>query len=614
MLQKLRSQIKQKQTSVLIGTLVLLFLAVAGFGLFSQKPAVPPETEENVLLPDLVESEQDPLYSLDRIPDIEVIYRAINAHEPFDGAPSTNSTLRAVILPHHTLLGEQLADFWWDAKAGNSAPEVIVLMGPTHEDLGQHALQTTNGGWETPFGTVASGELTTGLAKDAVLAIEPDSFTNEHSIGAHIPYIAKLYPGTPVLPILARQTAAEAEVTALVDAIRAQHQNVLFVASIDFSHYLPEPETAFHDEITQDLIKKRDYPKIESLNSDYLDSPPALIAYLRWGEREECFDRQTWHESNYSLFDEKFGRGTSYFVYECTTDIPVVIHAAGDVMLGRGVESWVAKTTITEAFGKAADVFAGADIGFMNLESVLTSVEPSTGKSIHFKGKPERVDVLQLLGVTHVSVANNHVDDYGRNGWADSVQNVTNAGIVPVGGYRNDGEIVYAQAGKTRVALVAHDDTIFRVDEEVLRTEIAEAAANSDIVIASFHWGVEYAHTPTSRQVSLARGAIDAGADIILGTHPHVLQTVERYGDGIIFYSLGNFIFDQFGFDENETVIAKIEWSEGQRRVEFVPMRIKGGFPVPADEDETRLTLDRLAGWSDESLTEMIREGELVWE
>lgn len=255
-------------------------------------------------------------------------------------------------------------------------------------------------------------------------------------------------------------------------------------------------------------------------------------------------------------------------------------------------------------------------MAFANLESVLTDHEPDTGKSIFFKGDPERIDVLQLFGFTHLSVANNHVDDYGKTGWADSVENVRAAGIEPVGGYANDGDAVFAQSrveGRD-VAFLAYNDTTFRVDTSDLAQDIASATERAEIVVVSFHWGVEYVHTPTTRQTELAHAAIDAGADVVIGHHPHVLQGIETYNGGLILYSLGNFVFDQIGEDQNESLIARIVFDNlAGNRLELVPIRIQGTFPRPSTETEQTTTLNRISSWSDEVLGNAIRSGIVYW-
>lgn len=595
-----------------MSALVLLFLVfVLGIGLFSM--SLKPETEElSVSEPPAPFQPAEATYSLEMIPDIELIYRVIE-HRPLPEHLSETALLHSAILPHHTLLAEELADFWWEIKELHAQPDIIVLLGPTHEDQGQNPLQTTDGVWNTPFGEVHTGSILITQEPQSVLETEPDSFTNEHSIGAQIPFIAHLYPEVPVIPVLVKQSARLNEMQALVQELEALDQDILFVSSIDFSHYLSEKETAFHDEVLQGLIEKEDLAIIEGLNADYVDSPASLIGYLLWVQKKECRNTQRWHESNYSLFDIKNDEGTSYFVYFCLTELPVRLSVAGDVMLGRAVESWFSKTTMEDAYKDAKEAFSDSEMGFVNLESVLTEVEPSTGKEIHFKGSSDRTDVLQFVGVTHVSVANNHVDDYGKSGWTDSVQNVKDADIEPVGGYRNDGAIVYTQREGKTFAFVAYDDTIFRVDESVLAEQVAEAAEHSDVVVVSFHWGGEYGHEASRRQVALAHHAIDAGADLVLGTHPHVLQGIEMYGSGLILYSLGNFVFDQEGFDQNETMVARIEWLGERKQLEMIPMRIVGGFPRMADEQQKKETLSRLAGWSDAALREQIETGELFW-
>ena len=110
---------------------------------------------------------------------------------------------------------------------------------------------------------------------------------------------------------------------------------------------------------------------------------------------------------------------------------------------------------------------------------------------------------------------------------------------------------------------------------------ITVSAKSHDVVVVSMHWGEEYQPEPDLLTVELAREMIDAGADIIFGHHPHVLQPVERYKDGLIFYSLGNFIFDQFGEAQNTSMIATVDvFEDGELDYSTTPVLIDEGFPV----------------------------------
>jgi len=294
-------------------------------------------------------------------------------------------------------------------------------------------------------------------------------------------------------------------------------------------------------------------------------------------------------------------------------EVPLNITVVGDVMLSRAVGSKLQRVSLDEAFYRAAEVLSGGDLLFGNLESVLGTSTMQSSKEIRFQADPARIDVLNYFGFTQVSVINNHIADYGRAAWDESQVNLNAGGVVPVGGYGNDGASVFAEAAGRRVVFLAFDTTIWKMDAETLTEKISPLKDQADIIIISFHWGNEYVHLPTVQQKELAHAAIDAGADVIIGHHPHVLEGIEKYNDGLIFYSMGNFIFDQFGEDENESLVAKISWQGSERKIELVPMRIKGYFPRPATEAERIVTLERLASWSDESLSEEIKNGMVKW-
>ncbi len=586
---------------------------------------LPPHREEGTGVVDSRISTPHTTYPITDIVGINDVLNAVAAYKPpptlgvgdkWDEA----STISAAILPHHTIVGPQLLDLWTNLAA-HTNPSVIVIVGPNHENWGASQVQTTYGDWSTPFGTVSSSDaIVDALIETGAVTDEPDSFVNEHAIGTHVAYLAKLFPGVPIVPIIAKSTADEAEARSFESSLASILPSDAFVAySVDFSHYLSDDLTADMDAETIALIDSRDYRKIQGLGSDHLDSPFALTAYLMANDRAGNSSSLVWHSSSHVVQRTPDAPGTSYLVYVSSPSIlstvsthPTTLSLVGDIMLGRFVETSLSRTTIESAFGSAASVLADSDLVFGNLESVLTSSDNDTGKSIHFKGDPARVDVLRYLGFTDLSVANNHVDDYGKAGWQESVQVLKDAGFRPVGDYNDRPTPTVASLGDKQVVFLAYHDLYSPIDETRLASDIAAATSLGDVVAVSFHWGVEYAHSPTDRQTKLARLSIDAGADIVIGTHPHVLQGIEKYKDGLILYSLGNFVFDQDGEDQNESLAVKFHWNDdGSRTFELVPMRIVGTFPREATVVEADSTIARIASWSPDST--MIRAGEIAW-
>ncbi|MFH1252869.1 MAG: AmmeMemoRadiSam system protein B [Candidatus Uhrbacteria bacterium] len=524
--------------------------------------------------------------------------------------------IKSAILPHHTLLASQLAEHWQKIIENNPEPSVIVVVGAAHENQGDALIQTTSNDYQTDFGIVkTSDEIVSTLVSSGIVKDEPSSFDNEHSVGTFIPFIAKTFPDVPIVPIIAKSKAGEKEARALVSTLEQNlPADALIIFSLDFSHGLATEAAFKNDETVRQLMNFRDYGKIDVLNETFLDSPFVLDSFLLWSEKNNWDNELIWHSHSGEVTGETNEPGTSYMIFFAPArEKPFMISLVGDVMLSRAVGGKLKRVSVDEAFSKIAPSLANSDLVFANLESVLSTSTMESSKEIRFKADPARIDVLNYFGMTHVSVTNNHIGDYGRAAWDESLIYLKAGGVEPVGGYGNDGAPVFAEAAGQRLAFLAFDTTIWKMATTTLTEIISPLKNQADLILVSFHWGNEYQHKPTSQQVELAHAAIDAGADVIIGHHPHVLEGIEKYKDGLIFYSLGNFIFDQFGEDENESLVVRLGWNGEEKSVELLPAKIDGYFPRPATEEEYSAALERLASWSDESLQEEIKNGVVNW-
>jgi poly-gamma-glutamate synthesis protein (capsule biosynthesis protein) len=273
-------------------------------------------------------------------------------------------------------------------------------------------------------------------------------------------------------------------------------------------------------------------------------------------------------------------------------------------------------------------LMAGSDIRFGNLELPLTERVAATYKDYVFRAPPSSVDALTGAGFNVLSLANNHALDYGSEGLLDTLATLERAGIAGVGAGRSAEEArrpaVLTVKG-VRVAFLAYTNTPndsisgwnAAADEagaerpgvawgraEDIRRDVAAARAGADVVIVSLHSGFEYTATPNPRQRELARASVDAGAALVLGGHPHVLQGVEFYRGAPIIYSLGNFVFDlddddrrQPGLPSVLTTIFRVTLTkQGVTSVRFLPAVIdqREGRPTPVSGDAATPVLARL--------------------
>ena len=182
--------------------------------------------------------------------------------------------------------------------------------------------------------------------------------------------------------------------------------------------------------------------------------------------------------------------------------------------------------------------FESDDFTMVNLEGVLGDKGSPAGKKFAFRGPASYVNILTRNSVEAVSLANNHVYDYGQTGCDETKRILEEAGVPYV--EQNSSTVVTLENGVT----VGIYGTVYNsIDRDAMLAGISQLKQTADIVIYAPHWGTEHSFDPTQEQMELGRAAIDAGADIVYGCHPHVLQPIEEYNGGVILYSLGNFSF-----------------------------------------------------------------------
>lgn len=239
----------------------------------------------------------------------------------------------------------------------------------------------------------------------------------------------------------------------------------------------------------------------------------------------------------------------------------VRLTVVGDLMLARRPGEAVARGV--DPFAGFAGVLAEADIAVGNLECVIATVGQQVPKAYNFRCHPRNVPLLARY-FEAVSVANNHSGDYGKEAFAEQLDLLKRGGVAFFGGGRNLAEahtpLILERSG-LRIALLGYNEVELRSfeagperpglawseDQQVKEgIRAARETHKADLVVIYPHWGVEYQSNPSERQRSLARLMIDSGADLVVGAHPHVTQTVEWYKGRLIVYSLGNFVFDDF--------------------------------------------------------------------
>ena len=237
----------------------------------------------------------------------------------------------------------------------------------------------------------------------------------------------------------------------------------------------------------------------------------------------------------------------------------VVLVATGDVSLARSVNTQIQKRhDPTWPFIKTAEVLKKADITLINLESPLITNCPLTDTGMKFCGDSGNVAGLTFAGVDVANIANNHTKNYGEVGLEETVDVLTQNGILASGRER----VAYKEIGKTTFAFVGYNDV---GEKEGDFSEIKEVRQKADVVVVSYHWGNEYTTQVSDRQKYLAHLVVDAGADLVIGNHPHWVQSTEVYRDKLIVYAHGNFVFDQeWSQKTKEGVVGQYTFEDGK--------------------------------------------------
>lgn len=270
----------------------------------------------------------------------------------------------------------------------------------------------------------------------------------------------------------------------------------------------------------------------------------------------------------------------------------------GDILLDRGVRHQIQAEGVESLFTPSMDsLLRGADYVVGNLECPATEIHAPLFKRFIFRGEPEWLHALRRHGFTHLSLANNHTNDQGRRGLMSTIAHVREAGITPFGA----DSTLRAATQPLRLAATPREvfilssvmvplehfpllplrptPSIQSVDTLCAAIKRLKTAHSGCCVILSLHWGKEHTLEPTFRQRHDAYRLVEAGADAIIGHHPHTLQTIEHYQGVPIYYSIGNFIFDLPNDINRQGTVVVLRISKSSVRAENHPYTIHGCTP-----------------------------------
>ncbi len=272
--------------------------------------------------------------------------------------------------------------------------------------------------------------------------------------------------------------------------------------------------------------------------------------------------------------------------------VEVSLIAAGDVMIGGHVKEFTDQFGFEYPFETTKDILQSADLTFCNLEGPIAKKGiKEEGKEFTFKTDPKAAEGLAKAGFDVVSLANNHIMDFGADALFETFEHLEKNNIKGIGAGKDlsaSRKPALFEANGIKIAFLAYAFTFplhFYAEQdkpgsapgvpEFIEKDIKKAKQKNDVVIVSFHWGAELMTEPKEYQINMGHNAIDWGASIVLGHHPHVLQGIEQYKNGLIAYSLGNFAFGSYSKNVKDGMMLSIKFNKaGVSEAKIIPISV----------------------------------------
>jgi gamma-polyglutamate biosynthesis protein CapA len=527
--------------------------------------------------------------------------------------PITADKIHGGIIPHHLMVKDKIAAYFSGLK---NEYETVILIGPNHYQVGEDNILLSKAKWNTPYGELLP-DLEISNQFSNYLTVNEDPFGGEHSISGLVPFVKNSLPKAKIVPIIIKYQTPLEELDGLISLLdTVDKEKTLVLASVDFSHFQGSLVSEFHDQQSIGVINSFDTDRLHNLE---VDSPASLYVVLNYLENISAQSGQlAFHTISSDLINQPDEPGTSHQLWYFSPGTPsqeniISFLFFGDLMLDRNVGTKIEEYGLDYLFANLATdenrFFMGPDIVAANLEGAVTNNGQHYLPTVPYDFAFDPVLIKKLnqdYFFNYFTLANNHVTDQGRTGLAETYQNLADLKI-PFSGCP-DAEIeencVYRslKIADQKIAIVGLSMVYHMFDTEQAIDIISNLNTEHDLVIVNIHWGVEYEHQFNPLQQTLAHQFIDAGADMIIGHHPHVVQGMEIYQNKPIFYSLGNFIFDQyFSPDTQEELAVGINYNTTSQdyTLYLMPMTSQASQPQLMVSETKQNFLQKYFNWSE---------------
>lgn len=482
----------------------------------------------------------------------------------FSGQPDVS----IVVLPHHGITGNNIENFYKDLSKKEMHFDTVFVISPDHFWLTTANAESLPKGDQKICYRDICGTATSLIgyeSKNSKQLYPKHASIIEHGLGEHIQRIVRYFPESTIVPLVVKR---ENHVTDLGRKIAkdilyfSKHKKTLVVISVDFSHHVPEPFAQLHDQKSINTLswgETRDFDTLEvdCRNCLFIGKE---IAKKVWKPYIKIWGRT----SVESISGEKVGTQNTSHVFG--TFVSERIWSPGALFLFAGDTHWwrdfdknqktkpLLFERIMRIFYQENDIsktpstwyhriLSGFDGVVVNFESTIADTHTclEDGKKIQIITKEENIKKLADIGINTVNIANNHTRDCGENIFQKMYDLFPKYGIDVVGENHDFIKTIYGK----KYAFVSINTIEQKYDIDSSINRIHKYSAKKIPVIVNIHWWHEYEKKHTPEQEAIAHRLIDAGARLIIGHHPHVVQEEGYYRGVPIYYSLGNFVFDE---------------------------------------------------------------------
>lgn len=492
----------------------------------------------------------------------------------------TNTVLGGMV-SHHLLANIDISNFF--AEFTDQKVDKVIIIGPNHYYPNDFPFLSTSRSYTTPFGDVdVDAESITSLVASGLIELSPDTLEEEHSISSLVPYVSAYFPNAEVVPVIVSARASKSDLQELSDyLIKNDTANTIIVASVDFSHHLYSNASQIHDARSVVAIQNFDYSSLFKLE---LDSPGSLFVLLKYLESKGAKNITLQQQSSANIFNKYDSEDVTSYVFaharkgnlESSSGASILFF--GDTMLGRGIAE--KNDLFTNIRGPEGNFLKGYDAVVVNLEGAIERENCDTDDDDLLISQ-SNLSLLTKNRVSHVGIVNNH---FGRCPYDTQVKKIfDDTKLTPI-----DESGASIKGTNIETEVISFFASPVPENISVMVERVKNASVTGKVVIVNMHWGVEYDTEPSIRERELAHALIDVGADVIIGHHPHVVQPVEVYKNGLIFYSLGNFVSDQLGERTKEGFAVGLFATSQYIRATVFPFTQQDGVPTHLEQSKAR--------------------------